>query len=448
MAVASTLILMIALAAPGDIQVLLFKATWCPGCQEMETTLRRLQDTGVKIEQIDIDVRKDVASQFGVREVPCLVFLRKGQEYQRLEGPASYDRILQILGGDGPDTIAGNRPRQASDKAAGWGMARETASTAREQPAAMVSRRDTTERGDATAKAMAASVRIRVEDAQGHSYGTGTIIDTHGQEALVLTCGHIFRESQGKGKIWVELFPQSSPMAGVLVHHDLKSDIGFVAIRVDRPVAAVPIPGPDYAPREQDHVFSIGCDRGADPTVRTSHVVAVNRFLGPANLVVAGQPVDGRSGGGLFTRDGQLIGVCNAADPQNDEGLFAALPVIQQELERLNLGYVFQKNPDIALASHQTADPAPADEGLPLLSAQHEPQVPGTRSIPSLDSRPSPPHEPEIVCIVRSRAQPNTRSEVIVLDNPSADFLNSLSRERQSQTARFNTGMRLRKGGK
>ena len=49
---------------------------------------------------------------------------------------------------------------------------------------------------------LAASVRIRVEDRQGHNCGSGTIIDAlPGGEALVLTCGHLFRDSEGKGKI-------------------------------------------------------------------------------------------------------------------------------------------------------------------------------------------------------------------------------------------------------
>ena len=62
-------------------------------------------------------------------------------------------------------------------------------------------------RGNAAQQqALEATVRLRVVDATGVSHGTGTIIDVHGDEALVLTCGHIFRESQGRGEIFVELF--------------------------------------------------------------------------------------------------------------------------------------------------------------------------------------------------------------------------------------------------
>ena len=54
---------------------------------------------------------------------------------------------------------------------------------------------------DAVERARSATVRLRVHDGHGYGAGTGTIIDTHGEEALVLTCGHLFRETQGKGKI-------------------------------------------------------------------------------------------------------------------------------------------------------------------------------------------------------------------------------------------------------
>ena len=38
------------------------------------------------------------------------------------------------------------------------------------------------------------------------SLGTGTVIDCRQGEALILTCGHIFRDSAGKGRIEVDLF--------------------------------------------------------------------------------------------------------------------------------------------------------------------------------------------------------------------------------------------------
>ena len=56
-------------------------------------------------------------------------------------------------------------------------------------------------------------------------------------------------------------------------------------------------------------VFTIGCDKGADASVRSSQITAVNKYRGKPNFCAAGAPVDGRSGGGLFTADGLLIGI-------------------------------------------------------------------------------------------------------------------------------------------
>ena len=53
---------------------------------------------------------------------------------------------------------------------------------------------------------IASSVRIRVDDPAGRSFGTGTIIDSRSGEALIITCGHLFRDSKGQGPVTVDLF--------------------------------------------------------------------------------------------------------------------------------------------------------------------------------------------------------------------------------------------------
>ena len=48
---------------------------------------------------------------------------------------------------------------------------------------------------DPVARALGATVRIKIEDDGSISYGTGVIVDVHrsanGAEALILTCGHL-----------------------------------------------------------------------------------------------------------------------------------------------------------------------------------------------------------------------------------------------------------------
>ena len=51
-----------------------------------------------------------------------------------------------------------------------------------------------------------ASVRLRIEDHSGVSCGSGTIIDSRQGEALILTCGHMFREADKDSRIMVDFF--------------------------------------------------------------------------------------------------------------------------------------------------------------------------------------------------------------------------------------------------
>jgi hypothetical protein len=164
---------------------------------------------------------------------------------------------------------------------------------------------------------------------------------------------------------------------------------------------------------------------------------AVNRYSGPPNLSVSGQPVDGRSGGGLFSAEGVLIGVCNAADPQDNEGLYAAAGTVQVELDRSGLGFVYRSH-----GASLTGEPS----GLPAAGLAQNRETQGTQppEMPNLsrDQRgaSSLPHgdDSEIICIIRSRSNPQAPSQVVRLEQPSADFLVRLARETSRGAGRDN----------
>src|SRR5207248_4497200 len=137
-----------------------------------------------------------------------------------------------------------------------------------------------------------------------------------------------------------------------------------------RPASVAP---PGYAVRPGDRAFTIGCDKGADPSVRQTQITAVNKYKGRPNFTAAGQPTDGRSGGGLFSAEGYLIGICNAADPADNEGLYAGLASIHWQLDQIGQAEIYQRGTRVAAVSEQrntdiarTAAEAPVAAGPQL----------------------------------------------------------------------------------
>ena len=197
--------------------------------------------------------------------------------------------------------------------------------------------------GELGNRLLAASVRIKISVGGGNDVGSGTMIHAEGPDVLVLTCGHVFRDSNGQGKIAIDMYGPGAPqqVPGELIDFDLKSDVGLVRFRPGVPVTIAKLATPDYRVNAGETVYSTGCDGGADPSLRHSRVTSIDKYLGPPNVQVAGQPVQGRSGGGLFNAAGHVIGVCNAADPQDDEGLYAGAGSVYAILEKVGLAAIY-----------------------------------------------------------------------------------------------------------
>jgi hypothetical protein len=300
------------------------------------------------------------------------------------------------------------------------------------------------------------------------SWGTGTVVDCRQGEALILTCGHIFRESQGQGRVEVDLFasPSDRGVAGQVVAWDLKRDLALVSVFTETAIEAVRVGGADRRLAAGDPVVTVGCNGGADPTIHHSRVTAVDKYLGPPNVQVAGQPVQGRSGGGLFAIDGTLVGVCNAADPADNEGLFAALPAIHEQLDEAGLAFVYRAvYPSGGLAVASDTPPVPSmpaempdfpvdrrnrSDAVPTASTTAAgPGGPTAMPLPAVAPPPAAAEpaaalssgehalldhvrqhggKAEVICIVRPHGAPEAASEVFVLSGSSRNFVEQLSR--------------------
>ena len=64
-----------------------FQATWCNPCKMLSKTFESVDLDGHELVEVDIDENAELAKQYGVRSVPCLVMVDDdGSELKRLVG--------------------------------------------------------------------------------------------------------------------------------------------------------------------------------------------------------------------------------------------------------------------------------------------------------------------------------------------------------------------------
>jgi thiol-disulfide isomerase/thioredoxin len=460
--------------ASEDAILLEFSSPHCAPCKAMQPVLSQIERLGTPIRHVDVVAEPHLAARYGVRTTPTFVVISGGKEVTRLVGMQSLDAVRAALEVDPSGTPVPTNARSApgsihnaiaspQTRLAPLGYSppqaapRETSQNDQQQflalsaPAPRSEPMPSTTLADAIERAKAATVRLRVHDGHGYGAGTGTIVDTHGDEALILTCGHLFRETQGTGKIEVDLFVggEVRTVAGQVIDYDADTrDIALVAIRPEVAVQPVQIADLSQPIQNGQTAFSFGCDRGDDPSRRDTRVTGINKYnqhLGVSNLEIAGAPIDGRSGGGLFDPAGRLIGVCNAADYKDDVGIYAGPGNIQWQLDRVGLSHLYQRQVPERIADASVASelagmsleagnlpavgPASASQvGLGGMEIAAPSALLATAVLPAAAGQTQAHTPHEVIVIIRDHNDP-TASRVMTLSQPSAELLQLIQQQ-------------------
>ena len=361
----------------GDCLAIFFVDTQQASNQAIEQVAAHAIELGWAVRRVDTRREVHVAERWRIHSSPTIVLVRGGREVDRILGQVTstelFRRMLKFSAPDsirdpGVTSLAGlqrtssveididamvpmqQRPSRVSPPAGGDSVSLERASS----------------------DPYAATVRIIVDEPDSHAVGSGTIIESSSQGAVVLTCGHLFRDRTARSVIVVERFEGETVLryAAELVDYQIDDvDIGVLVFQPGKVVPSARVTGQLDSVRQGDVVYSMGCDHGSAPSRFDSRVTKLNRYLGAANIETSGLPVQGRSGGGLFNAEGELVGICFAADAERNEGLYCGTQVVHSQIDKLGLSDGQRKKSGVrsdAVLSSSTSQVAPAPQRATL----------------------------------------------------------------------------------
>jgi thiol-disulfide isomerase/thioredoxin len=455
-------------------EVIDFGATYCGPCRSMAPIVARLEREGLPIRPVDIEQNRDLAEQFNITKIPTFVLVINGVEAHRVVGPMSEADLRRMCARIPAPSAAQPDVVLVSNPPSRRGVTQPLATVAppvekkpnailgmlgiggRDKQAEEVRGNDDVVGSTAAAAAAAtndpmhSSVRIRTTIKGQISLGSGTIVASQPGRTLIVTCGHIFRDCDDSTKVEVDIFEngESEKYVASIIDFDLPSDVGLVSVATHRIVSSTPVAPADLKLERAQSVACVGCSGGNNPTREQLSITEVNKYDGPDNIECTGTPVQGRSGGGLFNADGQLIGVCIAAVEKESLGVYAHVFAVHQLMDRNNLSNLYRpESPPAQEVLADTATDSAAPAGFPEQFAEQasvEPAPLPVATMPVAIAATTSEGVPtdlagvmadvsagdaEVVVIIRSRSNPNAESRVVIINRASPKFLAYLNGE-------------------
>lgn len=179
----------------------------------------------------------------------------------------------------------------------------------------------------------------------GNSWGSGTVVYSDSATSLILSCAHVFREAKGQ-QIVAEFWGRNRGLSceAQLLSWDAEHDLALLVAAPGRQLPASRIVPRSWRPARPMRVYVVGCAEAQPPTLYVTAIVRPHVELDLIETAYTGivanrEPAQGRSGGGLFTTDYYVAGVCNFAS--RGTGMFADPDSIHALLDRQGLSQLY-----------------------------------------------------------------------------------------------------------
>ena len=79
-----------------DLVLVDFNATWCGPCRMLKPVLEELA-SDYKIVSIDVDNNMEIAREYGIMTIPCLIVFKNGKEVSRSVGLKGKEDIIAMM---------------------------------------------------------------------------------------------------------------------------------------------------------------------------------------------------------------------------------------------------------------------------------------------------------------------------------------------------------------
>ncbi len=74
-----------------------FYANWCGPCKMLSPIMESISNS-VKVCKVNVDDEDELASEYGISSIPCVIAFKDGKEINRSIGLKQKDEILKMVG--------------------------------------------------------------------------------------------------------------------------------------------------------------------------------------------------------------------------------------------------------------------------------------------------------------------------------------------------------------